>query len=146
MLEADPRPILSLNLLTSSTGALQLRYGPSKGFPPIFVPRLSTSTLHEPTTAASNHPRAPHVQSLCVLTGPQCPVSLLSTLGQSSQCLRSRAALAPTATLDLSRSRSTTNKIHRLARRAASFKSLYALLPDHRDRLTFVMWLPQIEH
>ena len=62
-------------------------------------------------------------------TGPECPISLLSSLGQFSQCVRSRAALPPTATLYLSRSCSTTYKIHRLARRAASLKSAYLKRP-----------------
>ena len=57
-------------------------------------PRLSTSTLHELATAASNHPCAPARQSLCVSAGPQCRASLLFSLGRPLQSLRSRAATA----------------------------------------------------
>ena len=59
-----------------------------------FARRLSTSTLHELATAASNHPRAPARQSLCVSAGPQCRASLLFSLGRPLQSVRSRAATA----------------------------------------------------
>src|ERR1039457_2465088 len=67
----------------------------SNGFPPL------NSSFASPRARCMNPQPQPriilvlrHVQSLCVSTGPLCPTSLLSSLGQSSQCLRSRAATA----------------------------------------------------
>ena len=48
----------------------------SNAFPQLnscFVPRLSTSTLLEPATAASNHPRAPARTELLRLSWPRMP-------------------------------------------------------------------------
>jgi hypothetical protein len=131
---ASPRPVPRL---TSVDGP----FTSGKGFRTAFRRSTLPSLPASPRVRCMNpQPQPPitlalrHVQSLCVSTGPQCPVSLLSSLGQSSQSVRSRAATAAhcrqQATLYLSRACSTTCKIHRLARRAASFKSLYLKRPS----------------
>jgi hypothetical protein len=104
--------------------------------------RLSTSTLHEPTTAASNHPRAPARTESLRLNWPTMPYqpSLqprpVLSMPTISRC--NCRALPPTATLYLSRACSTTYKTHRLARRAASFKSLYLRRPSQSSAIDYL--------
>jgi hypothetical protein len=117
----------------SSNGFLQLNS--------CFAPRLSTSTLHEPATAASNHPRAPARTESLRLSWPRmlCQPSRQPRPAASKHTI-SRCNCRPqppTATLQIIRSSSTIYKTHRLPRGAASFKSLYLKRPpEHLDSTT----------
>jgi len=121
----------------SSNGFLQLNS--------CFAPRLSTSTLHEPATPASHHPRAPACTETLRLIWPRMPCQpSLHPLPAASKRTISRCncrAQPPTATLQIIQTRSTPYKPHRLPRRAASFKSLYLKRPSRtlRSRLLVVM-------
>ncbi len=98
-----------------------------------FVHRLSTSTLHEPATTASNHPRAPARTKSLRLIWPRIPCQpSLQPLPAVSKPTTSRCNYRPqppTAPSQIIRTCSTIYKTHRLPRRAASFKSLYLKRP-----------------
>src|SRR5215469_17414084 len=118
MLGANPRPVPRLNFLTSVDTPFNFNKGPRTAFRRSTLPSLPAS----PRVGCMNPQPQPriilvlrHVQSLYVSTGPQCPISLLSSLGRAC---------------------STTYKIHRLARRAASFKSLYLKRPSQTTQST----------
>jgi hypothetical protein len=103
-----------------------------------FALRLSTSTLHEPATAASNHSRAPARTESLRLSSPRMPCQpSLQPLPAASKPTISRCnyrPLPPTSTLQIIRASSTTYKTHRLPRGAASFKSLYLKRPSRAPR------------
>ncbi len=107
-----------------------------------FAPRLSTSTLHEPPTAASNHPRAPARTESLRLSRPRMPCQpALQPRPAASKRTISRCncrALPPTATLQIIRTCSTIYKTHKLPRRAASFKSLYLKRPSRAPRFHYL--------
>jgi hypothetical protein len=107
-----------------------------------FAPRLSTSTLHEPATPASNHPRAPARTESLRLIWPRMPCQpSLQPLPAASKHTISRCncrAQPPTATLQIIRTCSTIYKTHRLQRGAASFKSLYLKRPSRAPRFDYL--------
>jgi len=107
-----------------------------------FAPRLSTSTLHEPATPASNHPRAPARTESLRLIWPRMPCQpSLQPLPAASKHTISRCncrAQPPTATLQIIRTCSTIYKTHRLQRAAASFKSLYLKRPSRAPRFDYL--------
>jgi len=118
----------------SSNGFLQLNS--------CFAPRLSTSTLHELATAASNHPRAPARTDSLRLSSPTMPCqSPLQPRPAASKrtisCCTCRTQ-PPTATLQIIWTCSTLYKTHRLPRGAASFKSLYLKRPSGTPRFDYL--------
>jgi hypothetical protein len=94
----------------SSNASLRLNF--------CFVHHLSTSTLHEPATTASNHPRAPARTKSLRLIWPRIPCqSSLRPLPAASTPTTSRCnyrAHPPTATSQIIRTCSTIYKTHRL--------------------------------
>ena len=100
-----------------------------------FVHRLPTSTLHEPATSVSNHPRARARTESLGFSSPKMPcqpsLQLRSAASKPTISLCNCRAHSPTATLQIIRTRSAAYKPHRLPRGAASFKSLYLRRPPN---------------
>jgi hypothetical protein len=151
MLEAEPRPVPSLNLLTSVDGSFNI----SKGHQTAFR-RSTLSSLPASSRARCMNPQ-PQPRIILVLRHPTESLRLnLPTMpDQPSLELRPVLSMRTISRCTAANSNSVPqplllNHIQNPEARATGGFLPVAVsevpLPDHRDRLTVVMWTPQIQH